>query len=1687
MAKQFKFGFVIEGDAERGTKVLRKFKEEVAGVEKNTQSARQRTREWKKDTDEANGSIANATKLVKGMSAAIAAYGGYKLAATVVNDYRELELGLVGVAKTTGLAGEELDRFKARINQISRETPVTTNELLELAQSAGQMGVTGADNLEKFALTIAKMGRASDLAGEQAAKSLARILNVTGENISEIDVLASVIVSLGNNVAATESEIARMTTEVARSTSAFGVNSAEAAALAAAMAAIGIQAQAGGSAVGRTMQVITDTVQAGGDELAYFADVLGLNADELARLFSENKTEAFRYFLGSVGELGLGAGNALKEVGLGGQEIAKSIIPLANNLDILEETLGLANAEVQNATALNEEWEAALGTLDAQLLQAQNILKGYRLELAEQFVPQVNEALKAFNNWAEADGPEKALNATTRAAQLLTIALGARLLGPLAQATVATGAAAVRSLAYSGALTGVERSLILATAQQRLFNAAVSKGRAALALVGGPAGAVMLAAGAVYAFREELGLLPFDAEKAQAAIDSLVGSIENMNQVQLDQRRWVHTDGLRDAQEEVTKLTRNIASLENSLARTAAGGGQFFSVEHRERRLANLRLELQEVSAAAAGHAEALALIDEAMERLANPIAHVVDEVEDVTGAVEENNEVLEEATGRTNELTGKIEQQIQSYRQREAALALNSRNQAIYNALMQATALATAEQTRLTNDEIDQIVRHAGAVYDREQALREEAESLKGNVKETKRLSDESDRMHKQMQKDWNETRREFGSFFADLVQNGESAFDALLKSWERMLLEMVGQLALSGVLKVFDINVPGSSAAGLQGVLDSSGIAGAVTGSLIDRFGATAAANSGIADIVAAFSGPLAGPVRPGETLGGFNGALLAGGLKTLGLSIGAGFAGDLAGGALGEALFGKEAQSAIGSSIGGTIGASIGGPVGAFIGSSLGAMVDVATGGDGKLRQNAGMLVAPTPGMDPSRTFSVDPFTSGLRVTGVARRADQASATQVIDTFREVDSVVAALIQELDGTLDLTRATLDGLDEEATQGSLGTFLGLGGNGQLAGDLMSQLDNFVDQLLAHTSGLSEELIETARAADSAEGAIAVLAAAVIDQGAAAEEAARVLEESARAAEESARATEELRRVEERLLMYRVDAIAQIASELQAAATVQNSIQMSIYEALGATPLREFDQTVEGQIARIADHRSILVQQHQEQMRAELALHNQRLAYARSLNDYAMSLRLGEMSNLSPAEQLELAKSTFQQLAAAAESGDLQAIGQLQTAADQYIAAADEMWASSTPRQNAVNEVLSVMDRLSLTLSTSEFDPTAANEALVNQLEELNRQTEQISVTLNESIIAELSNISVVLSELGPQVQGSLISAVSHWVESSGPGALEIIASLGGIQGSVDDLPRGISLYLSDVMGVWISSQLEKGTRPEIIADQISRGGLDESAANMYLEKNKQGKVDDYRSPHNPDIAAQDIAEHVSQVISNSKTEEEAVRRIYEDAQSAGVGSKQLADAIGIAQQEVIDLTERYATPPSAYNDQLTPQEIRDHVAHVNSISATEEEAVKRIYADALAAGVGSKQLADALGDSQQTIIDLAARFGLPSFSGGGIARGPASGYLSVLHDTEAVIPLPDGRSVPVRMEGSANDALLSEVRALRAEVGELKRTTQNVGLDAARQRDEQKRIAVSTQDDIARLVPRRVSGNLG
>jgi hypothetical protein len=68
--------------------------------------------------------------------------------------------------------------------------------------------------------------------------------------------------------------------------------------------------------------------------------------------------------------------------------------------------------------------------------------------------------------------------------------------------------------------------------------------------------------------------------------------------------------------------------------------------------------------------------------------------------------------------------------------------------------------------------------------------------------------------------------------------------------------------------------------------------------------------------------------------------------------------------------------------------------------------------------------------------------------------------------------------------------------------------------------------------------------------------------------------------------------------------------------------------------------------------------------------------------------------------------------------------------------------------------------------------------------------------------------------------------------------------------------------------------------------------------------------------------------------------------------------------------------------------------------------------------------------------------------------FAGGGVSVGPASGYLEQLHGTEAIVPLPDGSSIPVSISSSGTETknLTELVQVSKNMLGQMTASTQKL-----------------------------------
>lgn len=284
------------------------------------------------------------------------------------------EKELINVAKTANLTDRGIVTLTKGIQGMLAVLPVTRTELLGIAEVAGQMGIQGVKNILKFTQAIAQLSLTSNIIGREGATAMARFLKVTNTGVRFVEELSSVITALGNNYAATESEILNMTTQLAQNVAAFDISAEKILSLSAVMKSLGIETEVGSSVVGRAFNEIANSIDKGGESLESLRKITRLSFDELKRLDSFDIFIKTLEGLRRVQEEGGNVSETLRSIGLEGVRNRKVLLTLANNTDQVADALALANAEMKDTNALFDEVARRSQTADASITLFQNSL-----------------------------------------------------------------------------------------------------------------------------------------------------------------------------------------------------------------------------------------------------------------------------------------------------------------------------------------------------------------------------------------------------------------------------------------------------------------------------------------------------------------------------------------------------------------------------------------------------------------------------------------------------------------------------------------------------------------------------------------------------------------------------------------------------------------------------------------------------------------------------------------------------------------------------------------------------------------------------------------------------------------------------------------------------------------------------------------------------------------------------------------------------------------------------------------------------------------------------------------------------------------------------------------------------------------------------------------------------------------
>lgn len=383
----------------QATKQYEEYEKGVKAAEKVANA--ERWQQTGKGLKEVGESIDTITKPIQYAATAALGLGSASAIAAV-----QFEDNFANVKKTVDGTPEQLEDIRQKIIQMSTTgvnghsaIPQTTAELNELAAAGGQLGIT-TDNIVDFTEVMAQMGSATNLVGEEGAATLARFQNVMGVGQNEIRNIGSAIVDLGNHSATTESEIASMALRMGKYGSSVRMSAADVLGYSAALSSLGIEAQMGGSAIGRTWLSIETAVASGGEGLKKFAKYSGKSAKEFKEQWNTDSSGAFNGLLKglqSAENLTL----ALDDLGINNTQDIQAMMALVNGYDLVTESVNRSNTAYKANTALQEEFDRKAETTASKLSVAKNNVVEIARSFGDLMLPTIVDVSNGVSQYTQ--------------------------------------------------------------------------------------------------------------------------------------------------------------------------------------------------------------------------------------------------------------------------------------------------------------------------------------------------------------------------------------------------------------------------------------------------------------------------------------------------------------------------------------------------------------------------------------------------------------------------------------------------------------------------------------------------------------------------------------------------------------------------------------------------------------------------------------------------------------------------------------------------------------------------------------------------------------------------------------------------------------------------------------------------------------------------------------------------------------------------------------------------------------------------------------------------------------------------------------------------------------------------------------------------------------------------------------
>lgn len=339
--------------------------------------------------------------LTRGVTAPILAGAGLVVKAAI--DY---ESAFAGVKKTVDeTATVSYQKLSDGIRQMAKELPASAVEIANVAEVAGQLGIKAEDILS-FSRTMIDMGESTNLSAEEAATAIAKIANIMGLSSDDYSRFGASVVDLGNNFATTEKDIVEMTNRLAAGGKLAGLTAPDILGLATAMSSVGIEAEAGGTAMTQTLTGIGKAVSGVGkgakEKLELIAQIAGTTSDSFSQAWKEKPAEALQSFikgLQKANEEGKNMDGVLSDLGMKGIRQGNMLKSLALASDKMGAAVNRSNQAWKENTALTNEANKRYETTESQLKMFRNQITDLAIEFGGPLIKALRSGLDAVKPW----------------------------------------------------------------------------------------------------------------------------------------------------------------------------------------------------------------------------------------------------------------------------------------------------------------------------------------------------------------------------------------------------------------------------------------------------------------------------------------------------------------------------------------------------------------------------------------------------------------------------------------------------------------------------------------------------------------------------------------------------------------------------------------------------------------------------------------------------------------------------------------------------------------------------------------------------------------------------------------------------------------------------------------------------------------------------------------------------------------------------------------------------------------------------------------------------------------------------------------------------------------------------------------------------------------------------------------